>query len=85
MSQNYLNEDGGLRVWFRDEIRNALLSAYTTLKTTVDNSQPSREADAFRRGYIAALIAVGLNFGIVLPFGDEDLTAILDTTINKEM
>ncbi|KPL21851.1 MAG: hypothetical protein AMJ93_08615 [Anaerolineae bacterium SM23_84] len=46
MSQGYLNDDGGLRVWFRDEIRNALLSAWFTVKSTTDNSQLSQETDA---------------------------------------
>ena len=72
MSQAYLNDDGGLRVWFRDEIRNALLSAYATT-TAMAASQQSPEATAFRRGFISALVAVGLNFGIApLPFTDDD-------------
>lgn len=72
MSQAYLNDDGGLRVWFRDEIRNALLSAYATT-TAMAASEQSPEATAFRRGFISALVAVGLNFGIApLPFANDD-------------
>ena len=84
MSQGYLNDDGGLRVWFRDEIRNALLSAWFTVKSTTDNSQLSQETDAFRRGYLAAIIAIGLNFGIVIRFGDDGLTATFDPTASEK-
>jgi imidazolonepropionase-like amidohydrolase len=68
MSQGFLSDDGALRMWFRDEIRNALLSAYAT-STALSAVSSSPEATAFHRGFVSALVAIGLNFGIApLPF-----------------
>ncbi len=63
MTRNFANDDGALRVWFRDEIRDALLSAYATA-SALTSSDSSAETGAFRRGFVSALIAIGLNFCI---------------------
>ena len=74
MTREFLDDNGALRVWFRDEIRNALLSAYATSKATTGLDR-SPEAAAFRRGFTSALIAIGLNFGISpLAFIDDEQT-----------
>jgi hypothetical protein len=68
MSQGFLGNGGALRAWFRDDIRNALLSAYAT-STALAGGDSSPEAMAFRRGFVSALVALGLSFGIApLPF-----------------
>jgi hypothetical protein len=72
MSSELYQNDGSLRVWFRDEIRNALVAAYVASCAAVAHDQ-SPESVTFRRGFTAALVAVGLNFGITpLPFATED-------------
>jgi len=72
MSQAFLGNDGTLRMWFRDEIRNALLCAYTTC-TALSEASPSPESTDFRRGFVSALVAIGVNFGIApLPFDDQE-------------
>ena len=50
------------RLWLRDDIANALMSVY--LASTATTLQHSDEAAEFRRGFKAALIAIGLAFGI---------------------
>lgn len=75
MTRDFLDDNGALRVWFRDEIRNALLAAYATSKATAGLDR-SPEAVAFRRGFTSALIAIGLNFGISpLAFMDDEQQA----------
>lgn len=81
MTRDFLDDNGGLRVWFRDEIRNALLAAYATSKATTGLDR-SPEAVAFRRGFTSAIIAIGLNFGISpLTFMDEEQQACAHHTI----
>ena len=71
MSQGFLGNGGALRAWFRDDIRNALLSAYAT-SSALTQGDSSPETRAFRRGFVTALVALGLNFGIApLPFHDQ--------------
>jgi hypothetical protein len=84
MSQGFLNKGGALRAWFRDDIRNALLSAYaTSASLTAGDSSP--EVMAFRRGFVSALVALGLNFGIApLPFHDQAGRAVANLALDSE-
>jgi hypothetical protein len=80
MSQRFLGDDGTLRMWFRDEIRNALLSAYAT-SSALCAASPSLGTTDFHRGFVSALVAIGLSFGITpLPLDDEE-RSMLPTTI----
>ncbi|MBM3303265.1 MAG: hypothetical protein FJY85_25385 [Deltaproteobacteria bacterium] len=73
MTHEHSHSDSGrLRIWYRDDIKNALLSAYAATLATSSRQLPSQESLSFRRGFVAALVAVGLNFGIApLPFAAE--------------
>ena len=85
MAREFLDNNGALRVWFRDEIRNALLAAYATSKATSDFNR-SPEAVAFRRGFISALIAIGLNFGISpLAFMDDEPSTLIHDVIAQDV
>ena len=85
MSQGFLGSGGALRAWFRDDIRNALLSAYAT-SSALTGGDSSPEAAAFRRGFISALVALGLNFGIApLPFHDPGSNAIADVELGSRL
>jgi hypothetical protein len=84
VTRDYSTDQTGLRMWFRDEIRNALLSVYASgsARSACDMGP---ESEAFQRGFTAALIAVGLNFGIGrLPFPDADRTpAVQDQALRS--
>ena len=83
MSQGCLGNGGALRAWFRDDIRNALLSAYAT-STALTRTDSSAEAKAFRRGFVSALVALGLNFGVApLPFRDQASTTVDDVQLDE--
>ena len=63
-----------LRVWFRDDVTNILTSVYASTSAALSAVDGTPEAEAFRRGHTAALVAVGLAFGIsplVLSLGKE--------------
>jgi hypothetical protein len=60
------NGDGtqrGLKVWFRDEIENALV-AVDTANFDVASSVDSPEMRVYRKGYSAAIQAVAAAFGL---------------------
>jgi hypothetical protein len=74
------SDGSSLRVWFRDEIKNALLSAYATSCAMLPDTERTAESLAFHRGFVSALLVVGLNFGIGdLPFGpSRDVEKVRD-------
>jgi len=83
MSQGFVGNGGALRAWFRDDIRNALLSAYATSSALMEGDS-SPETRAFQRGFVSALVALGLNFGIApLPFHDQASSAIADLKLDS--
>jgi hypothetical protein len=51
--------DGCLRLWFRDEIENALLGVFAAMA-----SASGAEGSDYRRGFVDALRAVALVFGV---------------------
>jgi hypothetical protein len=84
MSQGFLSNSGALRAWFRDDIRNVLLSAYATSSALTGGSDPTPETMAFRRGFVSALVAIGLNFGIApLPFHDQASSTLTDLELGS--
>lgn len=59
----YQGTQRGLKIWFRDEIQNALAAvdiASTDLLSGIDSS----EIQMYRRGYAAAIRAVAAAFGL---------------------
>lgn len=69
--QSY-SDSSRLRIWYRDDIKNALLSAYAATLASSSRQFASQEALSFRKGFVAALVTIGLNFGIApLPFAAE--------------
>ena len=83
MSEGFLDNDGKLRMWFRDEIRNALLSAYAT-SAALSANNPSPQSHAFHRGFVSALVAVGLSFGIApLSFDDHERPALPASILDR--
>jgi len=85
MTREFLDDKGALRVWFRDEIRNALLSAYATSQAT-SGLEHSPEAVAFRRGFSSALAAIGLTFGIApFPFADDCQQSVTENVVTQGM
>jgi hypothetical protein len=58
------DEDSELRVWFRDEIRNALLAVLRSQIMALDLN--SAGAAEYRNGVLATIMAVATVFGIDL-------------------
>jgi hypothetical protein len=60
---------GLYQLWSGKDIYNTILSLQTTMmETTVANStRPSRSVGEYQQGYIAALRAVALSFGLRPP------------------
>ena len=53
----------GIEMWLKDDVRNILISANASSAATAQ-LVPTAEVLTFRRGYQAALIAVGLACGL---------------------
>jgi hypothetical protein len=66
----YQSTQRGLKVWFRDEIQNALI-AVDTANLDLVSSIDSPEIQIYRKGYAAAIRAVAAAFG--LPYSPQML------------
>ncbi|GEM_PF-2935625 len=62
----YQGTQRGLKVWFRDEIQNALMAVDTANQDLVSNID-SVEVQIYRKGYAAAIRAIAAAFGIPYP------------------
>ena len=58
-----------LDLWFRDDVMRILASTHETMRasTAALPSASSEATDAYRQGFLDALRAVGIAFGIVPP------------------
>jgi hypothetical protein len=56
----------GLYLWTREDLQNTLTALYLASIASEPEVRSSHEYE-FRRGFVAALEAVGANFGISLP------------------
>jgi len=68
----------GMDVWFKEDIRNILFSINTANADIADYADDP-QVMAYRRGYLAALIAMAAAFGISLmdPIRGENYSASL--------
>jgi len=59
----------GLDLWFREDIDRILASTRQTMNNSLGTVAPLDPdvADAYQRGFEAALLAVGIAFGVCLP------------------
>jgi hypothetical protein len=59
----------GLDVWFREDVARILSSIQEAMGTTIEATSPAspEEADAYHRGVVDALRAVGIAFGVAIP------------------
>jgi hypothetical protein len=67
----YESTQRGLKVWFRDEIQNAL-TAVDTANMDLASSIDSPEIQIYRKGYAAAIRAVAAAFGV--PYSPQTLS-----------
>ncbi len=59
----------GLDLWFRDDVMRILASTHEAMRASTAALPPasSELADAYQQGFLDALRAVGIAFGVVAP------------------
>lgn len=81
----YQGSQRGLKVWFRDEIQNALTAVDTAnleLMSTID----SPEMEMYRKGYAAAIRALAAAFGLAYaPQTDPIEPRVVEATAWKRL
>ena len=59
----------GLDLWFREDVARILASTQETMRATMSGAQvlDSDHAEAYRRGFADAILAMAVAFGVTVP------------------